>query len=179
MDICWKFSRNPWFTLLLVFAITNLCHYFFARFRTCIMASRSLFLHLFYAFLQGQENGSDCSVFAIAFAMSICNMQNPGELKFHIPKMTRHLLSAWKTNRCASFHQTITITARLLERQKTFQFIASATCRKKEIWSVVRVVALGTIVLVTTSRKRHGPKTPHGCVHLVTTKLDLVVLLLY
>ena len=56
-----------------------------------LLTSPSLFLHLFYAFSQGQENGSDCGVFAIAFAMAICNTQNPEELKFHILKMRRCL----------------------------------------------------------------------------------------
>ena len=33
----------------------------------------------------------DCGVFAIAFAMAICNGQNPKELTFNISKMRRHL----------------------------------------------------------------------------------------
>ena len=47
------------------------------------------FIHFPHA--QGQKNGSDCGVFAIAFAMAICNGQNPEDLKFDIPKMRRHL----------------------------------------------------------------------------------------
>ena len=37
------------------------------------------------------NGGSDCGVFAIAFAMAICNGQNPKELTFNISKMRRHL----------------------------------------------------------------------------------------
>ena len=42
-------------------------------------------------FTEKQRNGADCGVFAIAFAVAICNGQNPEELIFQIPKMRRHL----------------------------------------------------------------------------------------
>ena len=41
--------------------------------------------------MQRQRNHSDCGVFAIAFAMAICNGQNPEELMFDINKMRHHL----------------------------------------------------------------------------------------
>ena len=44
-----------------------------------------------FLLLQKQTNMSDCGVFAIAFAMAICNGQRPELLCFDIMKMRRHL----------------------------------------------------------------------------------------
>ena len=44
-------------------------------------------------FQQKQRNGADCRVFAIAFAVAICNGQNQEELTFQISKMRHHLSS--------------------------------------------------------------------------------------
>ena len=37
------------------------------------------------------ETEADCGVFVIAFAVAICNGQNPEEITFQIPKMCHHL----------------------------------------------------------------------------------------
>ena len=52
----------------------------------------SLFIiTMHFLLLQKQTNMSDCGVFAIAFAMAICNRQRPELLCFDITKMRRHL----------------------------------------------------------------------------------------
>ena len=52
----------------------------------------SLFIIIMhFLLLQKQTNMSDCGVFAIAFAMAICNRQRPELLCFDITKMRRHL----------------------------------------------------------------------------------------
>ena len=47
--------------------------------------------HAFSPSTEKQTNKSDCGVFAIAFAMAICNKQRPELLCFDITKMRRHL----------------------------------------------------------------------------------------
>ena len=58
----------------------------------------SLFIiTMHFLLLQKQTNiiMSDCGVFAIAFAMVICNRQRPELLWFDITKIRRHLSGGW------------------------------------------------------------------------------------
>ena len=57
----------------------------------CIFSFYRFIITMHFLLLQKQTNMSDCGVFAIAFAMAICNRQRPELLCFDITKMRRHL----------------------------------------------------------------------------------------
>lgn len=46
--------------------------------------------------VQQQLNGSDCGVFAVAFATCLVYGTNPQDFMFHIPQMRPHLLECLK-----------------------------------------------------------------------------------
>ena len=47
--------------------------------------------------VQQQGNGSDCGVFAIAFATCLVHLVDPVTVDFDIPKMRPHLISCFKS----------------------------------------------------------------------------------
>ena len=53
--------------------------------------------------IQQQLNGSDCGVFAIAFATSLVFMQDPLSIQFDIPKMRPHLSRCLRSSRMEPF----------------------------------------------------------------------------
>jgi Ulp1 family protease len=46
--------------------------------------------------VQQQENGSDCGVFAIAFATALVYSLEPSATAFDVPKMSLHLFQQFK-----------------------------------------------------------------------------------
>ena len=56
-----------------------------------------------YANVQQQKNFSDCSLFAIAFAMSICNEQCPEELCHNTTVMRQHLFDCFEHKKMLPF----------------------------------------------------------------------------
>ncbi len=48
-------------------------------------------MHCSYYPAQGQTNDKDCGVFAVAFAMALCNEMVPEELTFYQERMRGHL----------------------------------------------------------------------------------------
>ena len=46
--------------------------------------------------VQQQTNGSDCGVFAVAFATCLVYGQNPCNVTFDVPKMRPHLIQCLK-----------------------------------------------------------------------------------
>ena len=53
--------------------------------------------------VQQQKNGSDCGIFAIAFATSLVYGSNPQDFTFDIPKMRLHLLQCLKNEMITMF----------------------------------------------------------------------------
>ena len=53
--------------------------------------------------VQQQKNGSDCGVFAIAFATCIVYGIKPEEVSFDIPKMRPHLVECLRSNTIVPF----------------------------------------------------------------------------
>ena len=53
--------------------------------------------------MQRQSGGSDCGLFAIAFATALCSSDNPHGLSYHQVKMRDHLHHCLTTERMASF----------------------------------------------------------------------------
>ena len=49
--------------------------------------------------VQQQSNGSDCGVFAAAFATCLVYGQNPCNVTFDVPKMRPHLIQCLKNGR--------------------------------------------------------------------------------
>ena len=56
---------------------------------------------------QKQLNGYDCRVYAIAFAVAICNNQNPSDLHFDGSLMRQHLKECLKRGQISSFPPSI------------------------------------------------------------------------
>ena len=55
------------------------------------------YLGIIIAPVQQQLNGSDCGIFAIAFATCLVHGIDPQEITFNIPQMRPHLLSCLKS----------------------------------------------------------------------------------
>ena len=53
--------------------------------------------------VQQQLNGSDCGVFAIAYATSLAFMHDPKTIQYDIPKMRPHLLNCVKSSKMEQF----------------------------------------------------------------------------
>lgn len=53
-------------------------------------------VHLVYVPVRQQTNGSDCGVFAIAFATCLAFGENPAHVTFNVPKMRPHLATCLK-----------------------------------------------------------------------------------
>lgn len=53
-------------------------------------------VHLVYVPVRQQTNGSDCGVFAIAFATCLAFGENPAHVTFDVPKMRPHLATCLK-----------------------------------------------------------------------------------
>ena len=68
---------------------------------------RDLLVHSFqkleYAPCQQQTNGSDCRVFAIAFATALVFGSNPQNLNFDIAKMRPHLVACLRAGQMSQF----------------------------------------------------------------------------
>ena len=58
--------------------------------------------------VQQQLNGSDCGIFAIAFATSLAYGQNPVSVSFDIPRMRPHLENCLKSGAMIPFPTTCT-----------------------------------------------------------------------
>ena len=90
------YNELPWETKLQIAALlqtkesTITLEFANVQVKTVTIHIQLLFMVVFPS-PQKQRNGADCGVFAIAFAVAICNGQNPEELIFQIPKMCRHL----------------------------------------------------------------------------------------
>jgi len=53
--------------------------------------------------VQQQLNGSDCGVFAVAFATCLVYSLYPRDFTFGIPKMPQHLAQCWKSGEITMF----------------------------------------------------------------------------
>ena len=53
--------------------------------------------------VQQQQDGSDCGIFAIAFATCLVTGHSPGDFTFDIPKMRPHLLDCLKNGTITMF----------------------------------------------------------------------------
>ena len=63
----------------------------------------ALFYNNLYHLLQKQPNFSDCGVFAIAFAVSICAGRKPQEQAFHVHAMRQHFLKCLEDKKITHF----------------------------------------------------------------------------
>ncbi|XP_048515571.1 uncharacterized protein LOC125502062 [Athalia rosae] len=59
--------------------------------------------HIKFPQVQQQSNGSDCGVFAIAFAISLINGQKPSRKNYDISQMRTHLLKIFESNLMENF----------------------------------------------------------------------------
>ena len=70
---------------------------------TDVLQSKHRCIEVCYADVQWQSGLSDCGLFAIAFATSICSGKDPTTITFRQEDMRSHLLSCIQTNRLTGF----------------------------------------------------------------------------
>ena len=83
-----------------------------------------------YANVQQQKNFSDCGLFAIAFAMSICNEQCPEELCYDTTVMRQHLFDCFEHQKMQPFPSKPRRCFKKTLRQITFRVFCH--CRLPE-----------------------------------------------
>ena len=68
-----------------------------------VMKSSSDEIVVKYCDVQWQKEGSDCGLFAIAFAFSLCCGIDPTTVRFEQEKMRPHLIKCLETKTCSMF----------------------------------------------------------------------------
>ena len=68
-----------------------------------LMQSQQRTIEVCYADVQRQSGGSDCGLFAVAFAVSICCFQDPATISFHQKDMRKHLLACLESGEITGF----------------------------------------------------------------------------
>ena len=101
-------SHNHWITISTVGCVPGLVNVYDSlhlRLPTSLKCIIADLLHtnegsilVQYMHMQDQGGGSDCGLFAIATATTICNGQDPAALQFDQSHMRQHLLNAFETN---------------------------------------------------------------------------------
>ena len=105
---CLNMSHNHWITISTVGCVPGLVNVYDSlhlRLPTSLKCTIADLLHtnegsilVQYMHMQDQGGGSDCGLFAIATATTICNGQDPAALQFDQSHMRQHLLNAFETN---------------------------------------------------------------------------------
>lgn len=68
----------------------------------CVMGAEPT-LTLNFADVQMQAGGSDCGIFALAFATAICYGHSPGKFQFDRQRMRNHLINCLEEQECTMF----------------------------------------------------------------------------
>ena len=71
-----------------------------------IIRTRERQFHVRFVDVQRQSGGSDCGLFATAFATALCNGQDPHLLSFEQSEMREHLKECFVTNKLVNFPES-------------------------------------------------------------------------
>ena len=108
--------------------------------------------------VQNQQGASDCGLFSLVFATSLCFGDNPSEIQYNQKQLHEHVVSCFEAKVITPFQQNQgeDVIELELKRNMQFQFIAHAGYLKVEEWFSVSFVMNGTMKNVNLSLLRSG-----------------------
>ena len=94
-------------------------------------------MHVYYRYrpVQQQKGGSDCGVFAVAFAAVLASGCHPSAIKFQQSDMRNHLRQCLEDNQLSDFPTTRIGRERRSAIQKIFRVPVYCTCRMPDHFS--------------------------------------------
>ena len=104
--------------------------------------------------VQNQLGASDCGLFSLAFATSLCFGDNPSEIQYNQKQLREHVVSCFEAKVITPFPAKSRRCNRA--RAMQFQFIAHAGYLKVEEWFSMSFVMNGTMKNVNLSLLRSG-----------------------
>ena len=105
---------------------------------TCLQKQVSVILHTMQKFfviqhvdVQRQNGASDCGLFALAFAVALCNGQYPHEYKYNQDRMRHHLIECLEKQCMTPFPST---PRRMSQQRIVYQQTISVYCTCRMPW---------------------------------------------
>ena len=88
-------------------------------------------IHTFSLYMQRQTNGSDCGLFALAFATALCEKKKPEQIIFEKTSMRLHLLKCLEQENMTAFPSRQVQQSRVICKKETIEIYCKC-CTQEE-----------------------------------------------